>query len=160
MSNTQHWPATPANHWSSNAFGNVNGPSRQPRALTLRHLICQACKALSNQSFEGTNGGFGYHSVDLIMHHIEHNRPPNEPIPPVQEILDICETEGNQQNGGGSLSLQDERGRGVCVKWIPDGSAAARPSAGAPGEIGSPVVGSSHLFGISRPFPGVTNNGF
>lgn len=75
---------------------------------------------------------------------------------PIQlgEMLDICDTEGNAQNGGGSFTVRTEGSRGTLVKFEADASISVNGRAvAAPGEIGSPLVGSSiPAFGGTRPF--------
>ncbi|KAI4148331.1 MAG: hypothetical protein LQ340_005131 [Diploschistes diacapsis] len=149
------WPSAPSTHWSnSNAFGGMVNVARQPRPMTIRILICQACKALSNSTTEGVPGGFGYHSLHDVLNHIEQRQPDNGTIP-LSEFLAICETEGSHLNGGGTLAIQEERSRGTCVKWIPDTLPGGNARmAGGPGEIGSPIVGSVMPFGSAgRGFP-------
>lgn len=133
-----HWP-------NSNNLGNIAGPTRHARPVTIRLLVCQACKALSNNSTEGVPSGFGFHSLEAIMHQIDQIQTPMDTPPNMRELLDICETEGNAQNGGGILNIQEERSRGLCIKWIPDGPSGRMP--GGPGEIGSPIVGSAMPMG-------------
>ena len=169
MANHPAWPSAPGRceiansgpyslildlaHWSTNPnLGNIAGATRHSRPVTIRILICQACKVLSNNNTEGMPSGFGFHSVDAVMHQIEQLQPLPDSPPNVRELLDICETEGNAQNGGGTLTIQEERSRGVCVKWIPDG--IPRMSSGL-GEIGSPIVGSAMpAGGLGRTFAG------
>ena len=65
----------------------------------------------------------------------------------MRELLEICETEGNSQNGGGAFTIQDEPQRGIFVKYTPDGGPGNVRNTGGPGEIGSPIVGSAVPFG-------------
>jgi hypothetical protein len=134
----------------------VSGPSRHGRPVILRSLICQSCKALSNNTTEGIPSGFGFHSIDAVMRHIEQMKAPLESPPQRHEFLEICDTEGNAQNGGGTLILQEERTRGTCVKWIPE--RVPGRVIGGPGEIGSPIVGSSMLFNNGKSFTGPTGS--
>jgi hypothetical protein len=86
----------------------------------------------------------GYHDVNLVLRQVEQLRPSNEPSISLKEMLDICDTEGNTQNGGGSfLTKSDETGE--YVKFEPDTNSAASGHRGSivPGEIGSPVPSSS-----------------
>ena len=123
-------------------------------------MICQACKALSNHSLTGEPASYGSHPIETVMYHIEQNKPPTESSPQLKEVLEICETEGNPQNGGGILSALEELPRGLCVTWTPDAMQGNRGPNSGPGEIGSPIIGSAHPFGGSRPFPGMPNPGF
>ena len=151
MSSHPSWPSASGAHWSSgsNAFSNMPSMGRQSRPVSIRLLICQACKMLSNNNPEGLPSGFGYHSIHEVMSRIEHIHPESGSIP-LSEFLAICETEGSGANGGGTLVVQEERSRGTCVKWIPDtlpGNARMVGGPGHAGEIGSPIVGSAMPFG-------------
>jgi hypothetical protein len=72
--------------------------------------------------------------------------------PPAPELLDLCDTEGNQSNGGGSFETRrdDATGR-VQIRWVPNGSEhiAQRAVGRSLGEIGSPVIGSGSGGGTS-----------
>ena len=160
MPHHPHWSPAPSNQWSSNAFGSIN-PSRQSRAILLRMLICQACKLQSNHSLTGQPAGYGPHPIESIMFYIDQNKSPTEQSPQLDEVLEICETEGNPQNGGGSFTTTQEHHRGLCVTWHPDTMQSNRGPSGRPGDIGSPVVSSASPFGSSRPFlGGMSNSGF
>ncbi|EMC92750.1 hypothetical protein BAUCODRAFT_261372 [Baudoinia panamericana UAMH 10762] len=110
------------------------------RPLTIRLAICQACKQLSN----ATRGeGDGYHPINILLRQIEHNRPLLDAPPTLREIEEICETEGDSQNGGGELSMRrtgEAGGDGLAVKFEPDARTPdqGRGVAGL-GEIGSPM---------------------
>ena len=155
MSSHPSWPSAPGAHWSSNnAFGSISSMGRQSRPVSIRLLICQACKTLSTNNLEGVPSGFGYHSIHDVMGQIEHLKPDSGPVP-LSEFLAICETEGSGANGGGTLAVQEERSRGTCVKWIPDPMPGSGRMVGGPGhagEIGSPIVGSVMPFGGGRAF--------
>ena len=78
----------------------------------------------------------------------------------VRDLLDICETEGNAQNGGGTFQTKSDRGV-TFVQHQPDGNSAGpmagHGAGGGHGDIGSPVTGSAIPFrtfgrgGISAP---------
>ena len=136
---------------SNNAFGIIGGPNRPhaSRPVTIRLLISQACKQLTVNSL--TKNSNGFHDVHSVLRQVEQMKPANEGSIQVGELLEICETEGNAQNGGGSFIVQNEPQRGVYVKFEPDDN-TLRGS--APGEIGSPLP--SHVFptyGAPRTFP-------
>ena len=81
-------------------------------------------------------------------------KPANEGPIQMRELLQICETEGNAQNGGGSFIIEEDHVNGVFVKYEPGNTAptGGRP-AGAPGEIGSPMMASQvPAFGGPRGF--------
>ena len=122
------------------------------RPVTIRLLACQACKQLALNSPIKNNNGF--YSIEVILRQVEQLKPANEGPIQMRELLQICDTEGNPQNGGGSFIIQDEPPRGIFVKYEPDnsGSVGSR-GVGAPGEIGSPMVGmNTPSFGGPRAF--------
>lgn len=122
--------------WTHNGFGSLgHRPSGPNRPLIIRLALCQACKQLS--VLEPTKDD--YHSVDSIIRQIEANRPLVDTPITLKEIEDICETEGDGQNGGGLLHVRHES-NSFAVKFEPD---ATSPSTGRVGEIGSPIIGHS-----------------
>lgn len=83
--------------------------------------------------------------MNLVLGQVEQLRSSSEPAISLDEMLDICDTEGNPQNGGGSFSIkEDENGR--YVKFEPDTNSAVAGNRGSlvPGDIGSPVPGNSN----------------
>lgn len=83
--------------------------------------------------------------MHLVLRQIEQLKPPSEPAISLKEMLDICDTEGNPQNGGGTFSIRDD-GSGQFVKFEPDlinSAASGHRGSIAPGEIGSPITNSS-----------------
>lgn len=133
----------------NNGFGSLgHRPSGPNRPLTIRLALCQACKQLAVR--EPTNDD--YHPVDSLIRQIEANRAPVDSPITLKEIEDICETEGDAQNGGGLLHVRHE-GNNFAVRYEPD---AGTPTTGRPlaplGEIGSPVPRHSMpAFGTSAP---------
>lgn len=117
-------------------FGN------QSRPLAIRLAICQACKQMASTSPSGD----GFHDINALVRQM----PALDPPPSLREIEEICETEGDSQNGGGELSARKGPSGGdvVAVKWAPDSGTPkdqARGSHAGLGEIGSPMP--------SRPSP-------
>lgn len=72
-------------------------------------------------------------------------KPASEGTISLQEMLDICDTEGNNQNGGGSFVTETQGDAGTFVKFE-SGRNPSLSTRGVPGDIGSPIQGS--------PFPG------
>lgn len=60
-------------------------------------------------------------------------------------MLDICDTEGNPQNGGGTFIIKGEGENGKSVKFEPDNNSSLPGHRGSivPGDIGSPVPSNS-----------------
>lgn len=133
---------------TSGPFGAVGGSSAlrpsQPhgRSVSIRLMLCRACKNLEVAS----PGGFT--DINSIIDYLSSSSegPVSE-----KEILDICETEGNHLNGGGSFEIRKDSKGHYSIRHEND-MPPHRP-VGAPGEIGSPVVGAG---GMSRfpPPPG------
>ncbi|KAJ9148954.1 Stress response protein NST1 [Pleurostoma richardsiae] len=137
--------------------------STQPRTVTIRQLLCRACRDLSDKarlSHSATSTPDGssrnsdpvsdvYIPLDSIKSQIELLKPAMEKSVSEDDILALCETEGNHLNGGGSFDVRDEPS-GKTIRWVPSpvlaGGSDALPhiqrAVGAPGEIGSPVIGS------------------
>ncbi|PGH17797.1 hypothetical protein AJ79_00938 [Helicocarpus griseus UAMH5409] len=142
------WGSAPSSGpgWSSNAFGILGGTRpHTSRPVTIRLLVAQACKQLNATS--PTKDNTGFHNVNQVLRQVEQLSPPGEPQITLNEMLDICDTEGNPQNGGGSFAIKNEGNRGTFVKFEPDNNSLSSGPRGsiAPGDIGSPVPGSSML---------------
>jgi hypothetical protein len=125
--------------FAANSFGSLprpGGPGSLNRPLNIRLAVCQACKQLT-QANRGE--GDGFHDVGVLLRQIEANRPNLDAPPTLKEIEDICETEGDAQNGGGVFSLRKDD-ESMAVKWAPDATTPdqGRGLAGL-GEIGSPM---------------------
>ncbi|KAK8115806.1 hypothetical protein PG984_012308 [Apiospora sp. TS-2023a] len=136
------WPPNPA-------FGGPPPGMRpaQPRSVAVRLMLCRACKELENNAADP----HGYIGLSALKGHVDSINT-SDPISQ-SELLDMCETEGNNQNGGGTFDIkQDDASGKVSVRFDPN-SGSSGPSGsrnvGAPGEIGSPVpgMGSAGLFG-------------
>ncbi|KAK3683122.1 Stress response protein nst1 [Vermiconidia calcicola] len=153
------WANNNAAFAANSAFGPIGGSQihRPPgagvnRPLTIRLAVCQACKQLTNSN---RGEGDGFHGIDLLLRQIESNRPPLDSAPTLREIEEICETEGDSQNGGGELQVHKEGAGGdkFAVKWAPD---AATPDQGRGGlsglgEIGSPMPNKVSPSGFGAP---------
>ncbi|KAL8671438.1 MAG: hypothetical protein Q9168_004067 [Polycauliona sp. 1 TL-2023] len=153
MAGSPQWTHAPGPGWSSsNGFG-IIGSSNRPnasRAVTIRLLVCQACNKLTANQASSHRSGF--HPVDAVLRQVHLMKPANEGAISLQEMLDICDTEGNNQNGGGSFVTETQGDSGTFVRF----ESGRNPSVsirGAPGDIGSPIPGSPFpAFGGSRPF--------
>lgn len=136
------WPPNPA-------FGGPPPSMRpaQPRSVAVRLMLCRACKELENNAADP----HGYIGLSALKGHVDSINTGDAVSQ--SELLDMCETEGNNQNGGGTFDIkQDDASGKVSVRFDPN-SGGSGPSGsrnvGAPGEIGSPVagMGSAGLFG-------------
>ncbi|KAI9844766.1 MAG: Stress response protein nst1 [Sclerophora amabilis] len=155
------WSQNPGAGWSNNnAFGVIGGPNRPTasRALTTRLLVCQACKQLTASN---PNSGNGFHDINTVHRQVDQLRSQNEPPIQMREMLDICDTEGDSHNGGGFFTIRnDGPGRTLVRHELGGGNrATSGRGATAPGEIGSPMAGSSlPTFGGARPFQQSSSN--
>jgi hypothetical protein len=133
---------------AGSSFGAVGGvqPIRpsQPRSVVIRLLICQACKNL-----EGSNPD-GYYDMNVIKEQVEQGNQLDQPVSE-QELLDICETEGNAINGGGSFDTRKDNNGRFSIRYEDDMPTPHRPI-GAP--VGSPIVGSVGMPRFTGPPPG------
>ncbi|KAM0325765.1 hypothetical protein ACHAQA_007065 [Verticillium albo-atrum] len=117
-----------------------------PRSVAVRLMLCRACKELQGRGADGTDV---FTDLDLVMGEVEQlNRMEGVSREAISEseILDLAETEGTLQNGGGVFDIRvDAKGPGKhAVRWVPDlGGDMAQPPR-AVGEIGSPVIGTGH----------------
>lgn len=122
--------------------------SAQPRHVAVRLMLCQACKDLASTSSAGADG---YIDLGIIKSQIEAQTGDASIME--QDLLNLCDTEGNGSNGGGTFDVR--RGGGSTgshtIRWVPDASDGLNPhfrAVGAPGEIGSPLTGHASLRGI------------
>jgi hypothetical protein len=117
----------------------------QPRSVAIRQLLVRACKDLENYAADAA----GYIELSAVKGHVDSiNTSPSELIDEV-ELLDICETEGNPQNGGGSFDIRRDDSGKVAVRFELGGGSGLSPfqrNVGPPGEIKSPIVRASIPF--------------
>lgn len=119
------------------------------RPVTIRLLVIQACKHLNSVTSPHRGGSF--HNVNLVLGQVDQLRSPKDPSISLEEMLDICDTEGNPQNGGGSFLIKEGPG-GQSVRFEPDPNSTVSGHRGSivPGDIGSPVPSNSY----PAPFAG------
>jgi len=145
----------PSPGWSQPPFGAIGGGpqpiqrSHLPRPIAVRLMLVQACRHLSAVPSASADG---YHPVQAVLRQLEALKSPGEPPVSMDEMLGICDTEGNSQNGGGSFEVVIDSARGQVVKFVEDTSVQPRSSVG---DIGSPIPG--HI--QPSPFSGVASFG-
>lgn len=125
--------------------------SHAPRPVAIRLLLAQACRQLTSAPGGAPDG---FHAVQKVLRQVEQIKPAQESPIPLDELLAICDTEGNPQNGGGNFEVRNEGPRGQFVKFEPDSEFGTRS---AVGDIGSPVIGHSQpaaFGGIGQAFGG------
>ncbi|KAF2086711.1 hypothetical protein K490DRAFT_57620 [Saccharata proteae CBS 121410] len=145
---TGGWPTS-----MSNAFVGHRASISRPGAVRL--MVCQACKQLAGT----TPSADGFYDLPAILRAIENFRSPSDAQVQQDEVIDICETEGDQHNGGGFLLRKDLPDGGTAVKFEPDSPSANKGMRGTIaaglGEIGSPVPGHVAPFRAAFPNLGV-----
>ncbi|KAI0098288.1 hypothetical protein GGR51DRAFT_565740 [Nemania sp. FL0031] len=123
------WPPNPA-------FGVPPHMTRAapPRPIVIRQLLVRACKDLENYATDAA----GYIELSAIKGHVDSINPsPSESIDEA-ELLEICETEGNPQNGGGSFDIRRADNGKITIRF--EMNSSIRPNASTIGQIGSPIA--------------------
>jgi len=141
--------------WSHNNAFAASGSHRPhtSRPVMIRLFVIQACKQLNAMASPHEGGSF--HDVNLVLALVDQQRSAKDPPISLEEMLDICDTEGNPQNGGGSFSIK-EGPECQSVRFEPDPNSASSGHRNSivPGDIGSPVPSNSHpapFVGFSGP---------
>jgi hypothetical protein len=140
--------------------------SGRPRPLTIRLHAANVFKHLIGTKMVVPDS---WQELGALLRHVDQCVSP--PVTP-QELLDICDTEGNEHNGGGEFQVRAAPGGGfdsVLVRYVPGGApgegregggalAGAGKAVGGAGDIGSPAMGVSGLAGPAvgmAPPPGL-----
>jgi hypothetical protein len=125
-------------------------------------MVSQACKQLTAKRPPSSNNGF--HNIKDILQELEHSKPPNEPPVSFPEMMEIFDTEGNPQNGGGSFLLKNEGHDRIFAKFEPHSNIPPTGPGGKAGDIGSPIPSSSYPafggVGSRQPFQSSPPTGF
>ncbi|CAD6446722.1 2d150ccf-d702-4181-87ea-72db8da9a262 [Sclerotinia trifoliorum] len=108
----------------------------QPRSVAVRLMICMACQNLQTSTPDG------WLDIDSIKNEVALLNPPREEPVSERELLDICDTEGNQMNGGGTFEIRHSNGKSQ-IHYVSDSTPHDFRAVGAPGEIGSPISGGA-----------------
>lgn len=141
------WGAQP--HSSFGAVGGNTGRPSQPRNAALRQMLVDATTTLAS------NNPDGWINIIAVKKEVEkligHR---NENIS-IDELEALCDTEGNQMNGGGHFEVDNSNPGQMVIRFISDPRSSNHSNVGAPGEIGSPV---SH--GLPRYGTGLGIGGF
>lgn len=147
------WGNSPTMNWGSGSFAFGGGPRpsvSRPRHVQVRLMVCQACRHLDSQKPTADR----FHDVNAIHQTVDTLRGPTDPFIDAAEIVDITDTEGDGNNGGGSFEVRQEAPNRTLIRYDAD---AHRGSAGPGlGEIGSPFPGHSMPaipIGGNRNFP-------
>jgi hypothetical protein len=115
--------------------------SGHSRTVAMRLMLCLACKELQSHSKEGVDA---FISLSAVMAEVDKmNRTTRSAgLITDSELLDLAETEGTPQNGGGSFQIRlAGPGPDRVIRWVPE-PASEIPTPRRPvGQIGSPIIG-------------------
>lgn len=137
MGGSGGWPQSTATSFSSVA---VPPRAHQPRPVAIRLSVCQVCRALQGTSEDG------YLDVAHVRDEVNATFPHTDVPVSELEILEICETEGSPNNGGGSFDIRKDAGDRHSILYEAEvAPRSSNQSFGAPGDIGSPVVGGARF---------------
>lgn len=138
-------PGIASSVWPSNpTFGVPPSAPRLPRPVTVRLMLVQACKDLENHATDAN----GFIDILVVKGHVDSINT-SDPVSET-EILSMCETEGNSQNGDGSFDIRQEKKSGkTFIRYDRSGGtpSMAIRNVGAPGQVSSPTIGSSGPLG-------------
>ncbi|PQE25691.1 stress response nst1 protein [Rutstroemia sp. NJR-2017a BBW] len=124
------------------SFGHYGGPPpmrpSQPRSIAVRVAICLACKELEAMSQDK------WIDIESIKDHVDRRNPREEPVSE-KELLDLCDTEGDGSNGGGTFTVRTQPNGKSQVRYESDAPPQSFRAV-APGEIGSPLVNGASRY--------------
>jgi len=86
----------------------------------------------------------GWHRAEDVLREVQFRMPPYEAPVSYADMKAICDTEGNAQNGGGSILVQAQPQVGEFIRFEA-GRNASLGGRSAAGDIGSPIVGGGVL---------------
>ena len=160
------WSTGPSNNGPPSSFGSI-GPGSvafqnpRDRLRQLRVNVCRMCRQLDNTPSSATPSD-GFHDLHDILQGLNTGMPPHAHVGR-NEVVDILDTLGDPQNGGGSFQTRQEGDR-MLVKYESDiplsnhgVGQVGGPLAGL-GPIASPGQQLSSLAG--RPFAPIGSQGF
>ena len=163
------WSTGPGNSGPPSSFGGIGpGPAAfqnpRDRLRQLRVNVCRACRQLDNVVSAGGTPSDGFHDLQDILHGLNTGMPPQAHVGP-DDVVDILDTLGDAQNGGGNFHVKQEQdSKRIRVKYEND----LVPSTHSMGQVGgqlaglgpiaSPVQQPSSLAG--RPFAPIGSQGF
>ncbi|KAK6196730.1 hypothetical protein LQW54_011239 [Pestalotiopsis sp. IQ-011] len=129
--------------WTPNPGFGSPPPPRHSRPVEVRLMLVRACKELENYSADAD----GFIDISIVKGHVDSFNT-SEPVSE-SELLRMCETEGNPHNGDGSFDIRSVKKSGkTSIRYDPLGGAPSTipRNVGAPGQLSSPIVGSSGPF--------------
>ncbi|KAK3988206.1 salt tolerance down-regulator-domain-containing protein [Cladorrhinum sp. PSN332] len=139
---------------SFGSHGMVERPA-EPRAIAVRKMLRRACEELSEAEFSKGDSGndksnAGFVKLENIKAQVDifnHGHPVDE-----TELLEICETEGSELNGGGSFDVREDEQGNRSIRFVPGSHWPAQQPAvqKAVGYHPSSPIGAGSSFGASR----------
>ncbi|KAF2135935.1 uncharacterized protein K452DRAFT_157354 [Aplosporella prunicola CBS 121167] len=149
------WPTHVVGSFGSVAGGTPHHRASISRPVSVRVMVCAACKQLAASAPSPD----GFYDIATVLRTIEAGtfRGAGEAPVSLDEVLDICETEGDAHNGGGFLlkregSSASSGGGGVAVKFEPDNPLGGGGGAGAAaGLAAGPAASSTTVGGMRIP---------
>ncbi|KUI68669.1 Stress response protein NST1 [Cytospora mali] len=136
------WPASPSLGFSVPSGLVRPAPVRPPASMAIRQILCSVCRDLALKE-PAKDGLIPLSTVQEAMKtYVDFNPMGDGPLTE-NDIVALCETEGNPANGGGNFDVHDGEGVTKSIRWNPDKAPQSLGAFGAPGHIGSPVLGSS-----------------
>jgi actin-related protein len=130
------------------AVGGAPGRPSMPRNTAIRQILCQASKALAATSADG------WINIHAVQREVEAQNGHRDEGVTTNELLVLCDTEGNPNNGGGFFDVRENDGA-TFIRYQPDAQSSNHRQIGAPGEIGSPITGPTSRFGPPGGIPGI-----
>lgn len=103
----------------------------------MRLLACKAYTKLQNTPPIG--GRKGFQSAKAVLREVELTKPKNDGPITLEELLSICDMEGNAQNGGGAFKYEIHEPNELWMKYDLvkfDGRKVSLNTRGLSGDIG------------------------
>jgi hypothetical protein len=127
-------------------FGSIAGPGQsRPASQQVRINICNTCMRIAGK----VPSTEGFIELGTILQHMPASSPPLS----INDALNICETEGAHNNGGGNFTINPRQPLDkTLIRYQPDQplDRLGADNLGGPsvldrpmGEIGSPILGNS-----------------
>lgn len=136
------WPASPSLGFSVPSGMVRPAPARPPASVAIRQILCNVCRDLAIKE-PSKDGLISLSSVQEAMKTYVDINPMGDGPLTENDIVALCETEGTMANGGGNFDIHEGEGVSKNIRWNPDRNPQPLGAFGAPGHIGSPVMGSS-----------------
>lgn len=88
----------------------------EPRSVAVRKMLRRACEDLAEVEGKKAEASDNFIALERIKTQVEmfnNGYPVDE-----KELLDICETEGNEVNGGGSFDVRDDNQGSKAIRFV------------------------------------------